>query len=336
MSYEVVSPGDLELFDETTIGGNWTVDSSLNHYSMDETTVGFEQQLRRDLKVAVTGIWRSWDNFVGAVIKGSRWTPFTRSLPDPSNPTSTKPYTLYRWANRVDEPDTVVTNYKGFQFQDPSGNVLGVSDPSREYKGVMFVLTKTLSNRWQGQFSYVWSQAKGSITSSGVGLGSNGFRNPNIALVNSYGFMELDRTHEFKLMGGYTIPKVEVALNAYFRSLSGANYTPVANVSGSSSVLNWTGSLNINLEPRGSQSLDTLQIVDLRVEKEFRVDVHRLGVFFDFANLFNSDVVTGVQTRVPTRTITDPATGEGFPVKYKSPTSLTPPRQMTFGVRWSF
>ena len=82
--------------------------------------------------------------------------------------------------------------------------------------------------------------------------------------------------------------------------------------------------------------MDTQHIVDLRVEKDFRVDVHRFGVYFDISNLFNSDLITGVQTRVPTRTITDPSTGEGFPVKYKSPTSVFAPIQMTFGARWTF
>ena len=336
-SYEVIAPGNLELFDETTIGGNWTVDSKLKHFSLDETTLGFEQQLRRDLRIAVTGIWRTWDNFVGAVIRGSTWTPFTRNLPDPNNPETTKPYTLYRWANRSDTPDTVVTNYAGFQYKDPNGNVLGTADPSRKYKGVMFVLTKTLSNRWQGQFSYVYSKSEGSVGNAGrSGFGGTTFRNPNLVLINAYGTMDYDRPHEFKLMGGYTVPKVEVALNAYYRAISGYTYTPVANVSGSSSVLNWTGSLNINLEPKGSQRMDMQHIVDFRIEKEFKVDVHRFGVYFDIANLFNNDVITGVQTRVPSRTITDPATGEGFPVKYKSPTSVLSPVQMTFGARWSF
>jgi hypothetical protein len=232
-----------------------------------------------------------------------------------------------------------VTNYAGFQYKDPSGNLLGTADPYRKYKGVMFVLTKTLSNRWQGQFSYVWSEAEGSVN-NGSGrastLGGGGWRNPNLALINSAGRMVNDRPHEFKLMGGYTVPKIEVAVNAYYRAISGGTYTPVSNVSGSSSVLNWTGSLNISLEPLGNQRLETQQLIDLRVEKEFRVDVHRFGVFFDFANLFNADAITGVQTRVPTRTITNPETGEGFPVAYKSPTSLVAPRQMTFGVRWTF
>ena len=336
-SYEVLSPGNLELFDETVIGGNWTVDPNLKHFSLDETTIGFEQQLRRDLKVAVTGIWRKWDNFVGAVIRGSTWTPFTRNLPDPNNPTTTKPYTLYRWANRTESPDTVVTNYAGFQYKDPNGNVLGETNPSREYKGVMFVLTKTLSNRWQGQFSYVYSQSEGNVGNGGrSGFGGTGFRNPNLVLVNAYGVMDYDRPHEFKIMAGYQVPKIDVSLNAYYRAISGYTYTPVANVSGSSSVLNWTGSLNVNLEPKGSQRLDMQHIVDFRVEKEFRVDVHKFGVFFDFANFFNANTITAVQTRVPSRNITDPATGESFPVQYKSPTSILAPMQMTFGARWSF
>ena len=137
-------------------------------------------------------------------------------------------------------------------------------------------------------------------------------------------------------MGGNTIPKIEVGLNAYYRAISGGNYTPVANVSGSSSVLNWTGSLNILLEPRGSQRYETLHQIDFRVQKDFKIDVHRLGVFFDIQNLFNNDTVTAVQTRVPTRSITDPATGESFPVKYGSPTALIAPIQMTWGARWTF
>ena len=194
-SYEVLPNGSLELFDETIIGGNWAVASSLKHFSLDETTIGFEQQLRRDLRFAVTGIWRTWDNFVGAVIRDSQWTPFTRNLPDASNPDSTKPYTLYRWANRVESPNTVVTNYSGFQYKDPNGNVLGVANPYREYRGAMFVLTKTLSNRWNGQFSYVWSEAEGSVN-NGSGrastLGGGGWRNPNLALINSAGRMTND------------------------------------------------------------------------------------------------------------------------------------------------
>lgn len=326
-SYEVMPNGQLVLFDETTIGGDWLVDEKIKHFGLDEATFGFEHQLRRNLRVSATGIWREWTNFVGAVQRGATWTPFQRT-----NPLTNQPWTLYRWANRGSPTtQTVVTNFDGFQYVTPTGAVIGTANPSREYKGVMFVLTKSFSDRWQAQASYVWAEAKGDVGNAGRdGFGGTTFRNPNTALVNTDGFMQNDRTHEIKIFAGYQVPKVEVAVNAYYSALSGATYTPLNNVSGSSSVLNWTGSLNIFAAPRGSERFDTRHNVDVRFEKLFNVDVHRFGVFVDVANLLNDDTITNVQTRVPSRSI------NGYTVLYKSPTAITPARQLTFGGRWSF
>lgn len=328
VSYDVLPNGQLVPFNSTVIGGNWTVDEDIKHFGLDEATFGFEHQLRRDLRVSTTGIWREWTNFVGAVTRGSTWIPFQRT-----NPLTNQPFTLYRWANRsqTSQWNTVVTNYEGFRYVDPGGNLLGVASPSRDYKGAMVVLTKSYSNRWQAQASYVWSEAKGNVGNTGrAGFGGTGFRNPNTALVNTTGFMENDRTHEVKIFAGYQIPKIEVAVNGYYRALSGGTYTPLNLVSGSSSVLNWTGSLNIFAAPRGSERYEARHTVDMRFEKLFNVDVHRFGVFVDVANLFNNDTVTSVQTRVPTRSI------NGIPVAYKSPIALESARQLTLGGRWSF
>lgn len=337
-SYEVTNDG-LVLFDQTTIGGDWTVDSKLKHFGLDEATVGVEHQLARSVRLSVTGIYRKWMNFVGGVIPGSQWTPFTRNLPNPDNPSTTMPVTLYRWANRADTQPTVVTNYDGFEYLDPNGNLIGVADPSRKYKGLMVVLNRTYANRWQAQLSYVYSKADGNVGNAGrSGFGGTGFRNPNLTLLNTSGRMENDRTHEVKLFAGYQIPVVEVSLNAYYRAVSGATYTPLANVSGSGSVLNWTGSLNLYLKPRGSERYEMQHIVDLRAEKVFNISGHRFGLFADVANLFNNDTVTSVQTRVPSRNITFPGADgpETISVAYKSPISLIAPRQMTIGGRWSF
>ncbi len=325
-TYEVLpnfAVGDL--IDETSIGGDWTVASGVKHFSLDEATAGLEHQISRTLKASATYIWRKWDNFVGAVTEGATWTPFTRT-----NPLTNAPYTLYRWANRdTDQWRTVVTNYAGFQYEDPSGNTLGVADPSRDYKGVMLVLSKALSNRWQAQASYVWSEAKGNVGNTGrAGIGGTTFRNPNTAITNATGFMENDRTHEVKIFAGYQIPKIEVNVNGFYRAVSGATYTPVQNNSGGS--LNWTGSVQVFLEPRGNQRYETEHNVDLRLEKVFDYDVHRFGVFMDVANLLNAETIIGVQTRVPNRDI------NGYTVLYQSPTLLAPARQITFGGRWSF
>lgn len=326
-SYEVLPNGTLVLIDESPFAGGYTVDPDIKHYGVDEATFGYEQQLRRDLRFAATGVWRDWINFSGAVIPGSTWTPFTLT-----NPLTNQPYTLYRWANRsATEDNIVVTNFDGFRYVDPAGNLLGTADPYRKYKAAMFVLTKSYSNRWQAQISYVWSKAEGNVGNAGRGgFGTAVWRNPSFALVNFDGRMENDRPHEVKIFAGYQIPKIEVSLNTYYRGISGATYTPVANVSGRSSSLNWFGSANIFVAPRGSERLETQHIVDLRAEKVFNVDVHRFGVFVDVGNLFNNDTVTAVQTRVPSREIS------GFDVLYQSPTSLISARQITIGGRWSF
>jgi hypothetical protein len=195
----------------------------------------------------------------------------------------------------------------------------------------MFVLTKTLSHNWQGQFSYVWSETKGNINNAGrSGFGGTGWENPTVALVNTDGLLANDRTHEFKVMAGYNIPNIDIGINAYIRSVSGGTYTSIPSSTVSSSALNWFSSLRPNLEPLGTQRYPTQSIVDLRVDKTFRVGANRFAVWMDAGNLFHSSTVTGRQTRYPSRTIS------GNVVLYDGPTTVIGARQISFGGRWSF
>ena len=199
----------------------------------------------------------------------------------------------------------------------------------------MFVLTKALWHNWQAQVSYVWSRTKGNINNGGrSGFGGSGWENPVNSIVNTDGFMSLDRTHEIKVMTGYTIPRVNASLNAYVRSISGSTYTPVPSATVSSRTLNWTSSLRPYLEPLGSHRYPTLTTVDLRVEKSFRLGGGRISAWGDFGNLFNVSTVTGRQTRYPNRTITTPS--GSWVVLYDSPTAVTLPRQIMIGARWTF
>jgi hypothetical protein len=193
----------------------------------------------------------------------------------------------------------------------------------------MFVLTKNYSNRWQAQASYVWSETTGSIANNGTGgVTGSQFLTPSLALVNTDGPLDNDRTHEFKLFAGYQIPIVEVNLSGYFRSLTGRTYTPNIVVSGT--PLNYPGSITALIESRGSRRYPTQQTVDLRIEKTFNIDVHRFGLFVDIANALNNDTVLGRQTRFPNRSIV------GNTVLFDSPTSIEAPRQITIGGRWTF
>ena len=82
---------------------------------------------------------------------------------------------------------------------------------------MMLVLSKRYTNRWQAQASwYVLSKAEGNVdNTSGQIISSSIFENPNRSIVNTDGRLTNDRTHEFKLLGSYSIPKVEVSINAY-------------------------------------------------------------------------------------------------------------------------
>ena len=327
VSYEVIGGKYVEFDRSTSL--IYRMADSPKHFGVDEANISFEQQLRRDMRLTVTGIWRDYMNFLGSTLPAARWSPFAYN-----NPKTKQPMTLYRWANRPGETtgnDYLIQNLDGYRFFDASNNPIPGATPYRKYTGAMFVLTKTLSSNWQGQFSYVWSETKGNINNAGrSGFGGTGWENPTVALVNTDGLLTNDRTHEFKVMAGYNIPKIDVGLNAYIRSVSGGTYTSVPSSSVSASTLNWFSSLRPNLEPLGTHRYPTQSIVDLRVDKSFRVGANRFMIWMDAGNLFNSSTVTGRQTRYPSRTIS------GNVVLYDGPTTIIGARQFSFGGRWSF
>ena len=206
----------------------------------------------------------------------------------------------------------------------------------------MFVLTKSYSNRWRGQVSYVWSQTKGTVNNGGEGTYgvSSFYASPTQALVNADGFLSNDRTHEIKAMLGVQIPKAEIAVNAYFRHLTGAPYAPTTSLGGSTNNYSVTGYYFAGsagrrpfLEPRGSRRFNSVNILDLRLEKIFKVSGdHRLAVYSDITNALNADTVSAVFTTNTNTTIT----GFSPSVPFGGPSAILPPRQIQIGARWSF
>jgi hypothetical protein len=328
--------GNLAEIDRTT-ATIYRMDPDLKHPRVDESSLGLERAITNDIRLSVTGIYRENKNTIGSVNPDARWTRFsaTDGLGRPIN--------LFRWANAdASDHSQVITNPDGFQFLDPSGNVLGTISTERTYKALMFVASKRFTNRWQAQLSYVLSKAQGFVdnTSEGAfgnnsstsgGGGATQFENPNVSLVNSQGELTNSRRHEVKAMLGIQIPVVEVGFNAYFRSLSGRPYTPFQQF-GSSQINFITAGRRVLLEPRGSRRRERENILDLRLEKLFKFGAgkNRFAVYADVTNVFNEGTVTGVQVRVPELVIGNET------VSFESPTGVIAPRQATFGARWSF
>ena len=333
------------LHEDFRISGasKFTMLDDIKHPRTDEISVAYERELARGLKATGTYIRRDAKNFINSTVIGATWAPGTFA-----NPLTGKTETIYK----LTSPALSQLKYQIGNVDNFAYNGAPPADAYRTYNGAMFVLQRALMNRWQAQISYVYSKTKGTVTNSGfAGVSSSQFQTPNLVHVNTDGLVGNDRTHEFKAFAGYQIPKIEVAANIYYRALSGTPWAPFQRVAASN--FNWSGSLDLNLEPRGSRrtgcwyptglSSETgckmQQVFDLRLEKVFNVRDNRFGLYMDAENLFNSAFPTGVQTRNPQATV-NYVNAAGAPastvVLLGNPTTINTARQITFGGRWSF
>ena len=329
VTYEVIGTRKVEI--DRTITPIYKIDAGVKHPRVDEFYVGFERALGPLLRLTVTGIWRDNKNFINAVSPSARWSPLIVN-----DIVTNTPLTVYRWANRgASQTDFLITNVDGFQYRDPSGNVLGTVDAFRKYRSMMVVLNKRLADRWQAQVSYVAEKATGTVNNtSGAQSAGRQFETPTLAIVNVDGHLTNDRTHEFKVLGGYQIPVVDVALNAYFKAVSGQTWTPFQRLA--TSVLGtglpsstWRQPL---LTPRGQFRMPFDRAIDVRVEKVFKIGDDRLGLYADMLNLFNTTVITGIQNRYPNVVVT----GISAPIVGGAPGAVSAPRQVNLGARWTF
>jgi hypothetical protein len=321
--YEVSPGGALTEIDRIPPEDKYTVDPDIKHPRADEFNLAFEQQVFGRMRATATYIRRQSKNFINSVLLDGLWGQTTAT-----NGKTNQPLTIYRWANRGTQRFNI-TNVDEVTYLGSDGQPIGTSDAKRDYNGLMLVLTRPFENRWQAQISYVLSKTEGRVTSGAFsGIQSSQFETPNTILINRDGSVPLDPRHEFKAFFGYQIPKVEVALNALYRGVSGSTYTPFQRFT--SGTINWTSSVDVQIEEQGSYRNDKLNIIDLRLEKVFNAGFNRFGVYADIENLFNAGTVSTRQTRYPSAAIS------GNDVLFGWPTAVIAARQVTFGARWSF
>ena len=320
VTYEAFPGNRLVEIDRVSGDSKYVVAEDIDHPRTEEFNVSYEQQLWGNWRATATYIRRSATNFTNSTLIDGTWAPTAFT-----NPKTNQPMTIYSWANRaaipqrfqIDNLDTVT--YPG----------AGSIEADRDYHAGMFVLGRRFANRWQAQVSYVYSRTSGTVTSaSQAAFATALWETPNTSLINRDGRVPLDRPHELKLFAGYQIPVIEVAVNASFRGTSGTTYTPFNRLA--AARVNWTTSQDVQLEPHGASRNDPIRILDLRIEKVFAYDVHRFGLYADVENTLNNGVVTVRNARYPSVGIS------GNTVLFGSATAVTPARQITFGVRWSF
>ena len=288
---------------DTGLFSNGIPNANEKEPKVDQYNASVEHEIMPNF--AVRGTWIYSSNFnVYRVLNTMRPydaynVPFSITDPGPDGRVGTP-----------DDPGVVIQTFDypatltGVRFQVPTL----FNDPNSEghYTSYEFAASKRISNRWQMMASY-------STTRLNVPHSAESNYNP-ISEINDGSFY---REWLGKVSGVYIFPKdVSVAVNYDHRS-----GTPQARTL--SVAFPRSGNVTVSMDRTGTIRLPNTNLVDLRVEKSFRVaGSHRITARLNVYNLLNAGTVTA-------RTTLSGA-------NYLRPTAIAPPRILDIGGSYSF
>ena len=281
-----------------------THDPHLKQPYVDAFNVGFEVGLRSDLSVGVAGIYKKYGDVLGSLDPTRRPFDMWFDSVQVTNPLTSQPMTIY-----LENPSLGTVPTQVFLSNPP--------EAEGDYRGVEFVVRKRYANRWQLFASYLLGSAEGNIgTHFNDGIGYT-VSNPN-QLINSFGPLSLDATHQIKVNGSILVPGgINLGLSylgisgypwrsfvseiggqfggaTYFQFIRGVHY-PVTNAAGQQYR---ETQVTLPLEPRGTRRVDFRNALNLRAEKIIGLPGdRRIGIIVDVLNVLNGNAVTHIQAQ---------------------------------------
>jgi hypothetical protein len=320
--------------DHRDVHGTWVIDPEMQHPFMRQFTVGIERELFKDASFSVTYINRTFHNFQGSYNALATYEPvdLTYAVWDPVQQEMVdRTFTLYDLTSG-DAAEWHLTDAS--LITDQLNTDYGIdARPYRNYWGLEFLFNKRFSNRWQMLASYVYSQARGTVSNASAwrDIGWNNLYDPNY-WINVDGRSPYDPTHMVKIQGSYILP-LDIAFNAYFHAITADTYTQRRRTG--SRDLN-QGRVTFNVEPAGTYDYGLMTQLDLRLEKIFTLaQKYRLGLVFDIFNVFNDNAISSWGNRIDYDWVADdpayaPST-QGHDLY-----GLTLPRRARLGIRFIF
>ena len=222
-------------------------------------------------------------------------------------------------------------------ISNPADRVFLQTNPAgmfMKYNGVTAMLTKRMSQNWQGVVSLILSKSEGRLASSArftpvsnqsslatAGNFGRDAAGPN-DFVNTEGRLIGDRPVVAKAQLIYRFP-LGIMASGNIQHQSGRFYSRAVRVGG----LGFPAAVQINMEPNtGDRRVADINLYDARVDKEFAFQGSplRYDVFLDALNLTNSDQYESVGSVLGT------SSAFGVPTRY------IPPRRLQLGakIRW--
>lgn len=273
---------------------NLRISSAFDSPYTDQFIAGFEQELLPAVGLQVNYVYKRSENFGAWPDVAGTYVPFAFTDNIGANP-SGQALSLFRLTS------------------DADARVYELSTDSRmfsRYNGVSIQVNKRLANRWQGTFSLVLSKTEGrngsslgsptaSQSSNANGStsfsGSPGFgANPN-DFVNTDGLLIGDRPVIGKAQIVYNLPW-GVMIGANLQHQTGRLWSRQLRVRN----LGFPSRPTINMEANtGDRRVPDWNIIDLRLEKSFKLDTRNtnVAVFGDLLNLTNSDANESIGSR---------------------------------------
>jgi outer membrane receptor protein involved in Fe transport len=271
------------------------IDPNLKAPYVDEFIAGIQHELFRDFSLTAQFIYKENKSLQETLdlanpLDGDMWLPYTVTEPGDDGKFGTsddRNLTVYALKKTAESPLLYRTN---------------IDDLKRKYWAVEFNFFKRMSGNWQFSGTVTYSKQYGNIGSGYYdSQGGRGFYTDPNNLINMWGRGTWDRPLQIKLMGTVKLP-YGFNVSTFYRYMSGA---PVAEGESSNptqynrsmtvyfpktvdgfAVKN--ASVKVKAEPIGSKRNSPTSLLDLRVEKVFRVPFGTLGFYVDVFNALGS------------------------------------------------
>lgn len=287
-TYDAQGPEGLEFVSDNT---NLQVDPGFKNPYTDQFTVGFERELLNNLGLLVHYVHKRGENYGGWRETAGQYVPATY-VDDQGADATGASIAVQRLVSDSSERVFLLTNPDAMFSR---------------FDGVTVQLVKRMADNWQMVSSFVWGRSTGRVGSSRPNTGASGGpagnqstlagtfgRNPN-DFINTDGRLIGDRPMTFKTQLVYQLPAGFLA-GANFTYQDGRPYARLARVTG-------LGIPTTILLERidGSRTVSDQYVLDLRLQKEFRLGGNANVAFFaDALNALNSDAYEDLQDRLGT------------------------------------
>ncbi len=311
----------------------------LKNQHTDQFTINLEREIFKNFSLSATYINRVTSDIIvqWPIIRGSNpaqgWDYEIKTQTINGQTVSLYSIKLedYNQDGVIDINDVVwVRDNADFEWRNMPGQDFaagGTGLAKRTFQGVQLTFNKRYSNRWQMMGSLLFNHSSGFAARSkrqdqdynmeGTNIWNDKWLGGiNQTINNMTGPLPFTPRFEFKLNGNYTIPKVEVDLGFRFRLHTGrpvwtladarvvdsyASELPPPDIL-ASSIIDTGQGMSFQIvaqDPTHPNYLPVLSIIDLRLEKTFKVWRGQIRVMLDGFNILNSvDVINAGAKRI--------------------------------------